>query len=141
MLGVLYTNKHTHTHIYTFHTSVCMLSHVHLFATPKTVAHQVPLCMEFCRKEYQSGLLFHTPGDISNPVIKPVSFVPPSLARRFFPTAPHGKTIYIYIYINHILNAANWVNDESIYIHIHNIYLCAYMPHFKCHKLIFNIKT
>ena len=34
---------------------VCVLSHVWLFATPWTVAHQVPLSMKFSRKEYWSG--------------------------------------------------------------------------------------
>ena len=31
------------------------LSPVYLFATPWTVAHQVPLSMEFSRQEYWSG--------------------------------------------------------------------------------------
>ena len=37
---------------------VCMLScfsHIPLFATPWTVAHQVALSMEFSRQEYWSG--------------------------------------------------------------------------------------
>ena len=34
------------------------LSHVWLFATPWTVAHQAPLSMGFSRQEYGSGLLF-----------------------------------------------------------------------------------
>ena len=32
------------------------MSHVQLFATPWTVAHQAPLSMEFSRQEYWSGL-------------------------------------------------------------------------------------
>ena len=35
-----------------------MLSRIHLFATAWTVAHQAPLCMEFSRQEYWSGLPF-----------------------------------------------------------------------------------
>ena len=31
------------------------LSHVRLFATPRTVAHQAPLSMDFSRSEHQSG--------------------------------------------------------------------------------------
>ena len=31
------------------------------FATPQTVAHQVPLSMEFSRQEYWSGLPFPSP--------------------------------------------------------------------------------
>ena len=37
-----------------------------------TVAHQVPLSMKFSRQKYWSGLPFPTPGDLSNPGIKPV---------------------------------------------------------------------
>ena len=37
---------------------VCVLSHVQLFAAPRTVAHQTPLSMEFSRQEYWSGLPF-----------------------------------------------------------------------------------
>ena len=35
-----------------------LLSHVHLFATPLTVAHEVPLSLEFSRQEYWSGYHF-----------------------------------------------------------------------------------
>ena len=53
---------------------VCLsLSHVQLFATPWKVAHQAPLSVEFSRQEYWSGLPFPSPGDLSNPGIKPGS--------------------------------------------------------------------
>ena len=35
-----------------------------LFATPRTIAHQAPLFMEFSRKEYWSRLPFPSPGDL-----------------------------------------------------------------------------
>ena len=38
--------------------SVCMLSHVQLFAIPWTVASGVPLFMGFPRQEYWSGFPF-----------------------------------------------------------------------------------
>ena len=41
------------------------LSHVRLFATPWTVAHQVPPSMGFSRQEYWSGLPFPSPGESS----------------------------------------------------------------------------
>ena len=50
-----------------------MLSHVQLFITPTTVAHQAPLSMGFFRQEYWSGLPFSTPGDLPDPGIKPGS--------------------------------------------------------------------
>ena len=39
------------------------LSHVQLFATPWTVAHQASPSMEFSRQEYWSGLPFPSPGN------------------------------------------------------------------------------
>ena len=52
--------------------SLC-LSHVRLFATPWTVAHQAPPSMGFSRQEYWSGLPFPSPGDLPNPGIEPRS--------------------------------------------------------------------
>ena len=49
------------------------LSCVLLFATPWTVAHQVPLSMEYPRQEYWSWLPFPSPGNFPNPGIKPWS--------------------------------------------------------------------
>ena len=43
------------------------LSHVCLFATPWTVAHQAPPSMGFSREEYWSGLPFPSPGDLPAP--------------------------------------------------------------------------
>ena len=48
------------------------LSHVQLFATPWTVAYQVPLSMGVSRQEYWSGLPFSSP-DLSDPGIEPSS--------------------------------------------------------------------
>ena len=56
------------------------LSHVRLFATPWTVAHQAPLSMGFPRQEYRSGLPFPS-RDLPDPGIKPTS---PALAGGFF---------------------------------------------------------
>ena len=61
-------------------------------ATPWTVACQVPLCMEFSRQEYWSGLPFPSPGDLSDPGIEPVS---PALQADFFffSADPPGKPV------------------------------------------------
>ena len=48
-----------------------LLSHVLLFATPWTVAHQVHQSMGFSRQEYWSGLPFPPPGDLPDPGVKP----------------------------------------------------------------------
>ena len=42
-------------------------------ATPRTVAHQAPLSMEFSRQEQWSGLPLPSPGDIPDSGIEPVS--------------------------------------------------------------------
>jgi len=47
---------------------VSVLSHVLLFVAPWTVACQAPLCVEFSRQEYWSGLPF--PQDLPDPGIK-----------------------------------------------------------------------
>ena len=60
------------------------LSHVRLFATPWTVAHQAPLSMGFSR----SGLPFPSPGDHPNPGIQPRS---PSLQADALTSEPPGK--------------------------------------------------
>ena len=66
--------------------------HVHLVvsdsATPRVVAYQTPLSMEFSRQEFWSELPFPPPGDLLNPETEPRS---PALAGRFFSTAPPGK--------------------------------------------------
>ena len=46
------------------------LSHVRLFATPWTVAHQTPLSMGFSRQEYWSGLPFPSPGTLYPAVLE-----------------------------------------------------------------------
>ena len=67
------------------------LSHVPLFATSQTVAHQAPLSMGFSRQDYWSGVPFPTPGALPHPGIEPRSLVFPALAGRFFTTEPPGK--------------------------------------------------
>ena len=48
-------------------------SHVQLFVTPWTTAHQAPLSMGLPRQEYWSGLPCPFLGNLPNPGIKPVS--------------------------------------------------------------------
>ena len=57
---------------------LCVLSHVPLFATLWTLAHQAPLCMGFSRQEW-SGLPSPPPGDLPNPEKEPVSLAAPAL--------------------------------------------------------------
>ena len=62
-------------------------SHVWLFATLWTLAHQAPLFMGFSRQEYWSRLPCPPPGDLPNPEIKPPSLMSPALAGRVFTTS------------------------------------------------------
>ena len=64
------------------------LSHVQLFATLWTVAHQAPLSMGFTRQEYWSGVPFPSPGDLPDPGIEPWS---PALQADALPCEPPGK--------------------------------------------------
>ena len=66
-------------------------SRVQLFATPWTVALQVPLSIRFSRQEYWTGLPFLPPGDLPNPRMEPESPASSALAGRFFITEPPGK--------------------------------------------------
>ena len=64
------------------------LSHVQLFVTPWTVAHQVRLSIGFPRQEYWSGLPFPSPGDFPDPRIEPGS---PALRADALPSEPPGN--------------------------------------------------
>ena len=66
-----------------------LLSHVQLFATPWTVAHQAPLSMESSKKEYWSGQPFPSPRDLPNRGIKPR---PPALLEDSLLSEPTGKS-------------------------------------------------
>ena len=65
----------------------CMLSHfshVRLFATPWTVAHQAPLTIGFSRQEYWSGFPCPPPEYLPDPGIKPMCLTSPVFAGGFF---------------------------------------------------------
>ena len=69
-----------------------LLSHVQLFATPWTVARQIPLSMEFFRQEDQSGLPYPPPEDLPNPWIEPRSL---TLQADSLLSEPPGKPMNI----------------------------------------------
>ena len=59
-------------------------SHVQLFATLWTVAHQALLSVGFFKQEYWSGLPFPPPGGLLYPATELTSLMSPALASRFF---------------------------------------------------------
>ena len=69
---------------------------VWLFVTAWTVAHQVPLSMEYSRQECWAGLPSPTPGDLPHPGIGPPSLASSASTGRFFTTAPPGKPAHYY---------------------------------------------
>ena len=56
--------------------------------TPRTVACQAPLSMEFFRQEYWSGLPFPLPGNLPDPGIEHIL---PALQAGSLPSEPPGK--------------------------------------------------
>jgi len=74
---------------WTFPRCAWSLSHVQLFATPKSVAHQAPPSMGFSRQEYWSGQLCPSPGDLPDPGIKLSS---PTLQADSLPSEPPRKS-------------------------------------------------
>ena len=70
-----------------------MFSHsvTELFAIPWTVARLVLLSMGFSRQEYWSRFPFPSPGNLSDPGIKPSSLEFPALTGRFFTAEPPRK--------------------------------------------------
>ena len=70
---------------------VSRFSHIRLFATPWTVAHQAPLSMGFSRQEYWSGVPCPPPGDLRDPGVESRS--PKSLTWQAgsLPVEPPGK--------------------------------------------------
>ena len=85
------------------------LSHVQLFATPWTVAHQAPPSMEFSRQEYWSGLPFPSPGDLPDPGIEPRS---PSLQADTLPSEPPGNP----------LKSCNIIQSLHFHVWLHSHY-------------------
>ena len=77
--------------MYLIYVCAQSLSHVQLFVTPWTVAHQAPLSMEFSRQEYWSRLPFPTSGELPNPGFKIISLASPALPSGFFPQCHLGS--------------------------------------------------
>ena len=67
------------------------VSHVQLFETPWTIAHLVPLSVGFSRQEYWSGLPFPSPGNLTDPAIKPGS---PALQTDSWPSELLSSVYY-----------------------------------------------
>jgi hypothetical protein len=90
LIASFYYQSRGHHHMSCPNTSVCVpsrFSHVQLFATIWTEAHQAALSMGFSRKEYWSGLPCPPPGALLNSGTEPTFLMSPALAGRFFATS------------------------------------------------------
>ena len=84
----------------------CLLSHIRLFATLSTVAHQAPLSMGFSRQENRSGLPFPSPTQRPDLPSSEAELTSPSLAGGFLHLSPMGSpTVLIqFIYLSAFLS-------------------------------------
>ena len=64
-----------------------LLSHVWLFVTLWTIAHQSPLSLGFSRQEYWNALPCLPPGDLLDPGVEPAFLMPPALSGGLFTTS------------------------------------------------------
>ena len=69
-------------------------SHVQLFATLWTVAHQTPLSTGFSKQEYWNGLQRPPSEDLPDPGIEPMSLESSALAGGFFTTSATWEAAY-----------------------------------------------
>ena len=63
--------------------TICVLghfSHVQLFATLRTVAHQAPLSMGILQARKLEWVAISSPGDLPDPGTEPASLMSPALA-------------------------------------------------------------
>ena len=80
------------------------LSHVQLFATLWTVAHQAPPSMEFSRQEYWSGVPLPSPGDLPDPGIEPFALQGLRHCRQTlyclsYQGSPFYLTVWLYLWM------------------------------------------
>ena len=80
-------------------------SHIWLFVTPGTVAHQAPLSMGFSWQEYWSGLPCPSLGDLPDPGIEPTSPASPELQVDSLLLSYQGS---LCTYVKHTNNIVQW---------------------------------
>ena len=99
------------------------LSHIWVFETPWTVAHQAPLSLGFLRQEHRSGLPFPPLGDLPDLGIEPTSHVSAALAGGFFTTKPIAVpeldfSVYMSLIISEVIRGV--CVDGLLYV----LYMC-----------------
>ena len=84
---MVYVGTYIHTCVYVLRCFSCD----QLLVTPWTVACQAPLSMGFFRQKYWTRLPFPSPGNLSNPGIKPMSLASPAPLADSLPSEPPGE--------------------------------------------------
>ena len=101
---------------------VKLLSRILLFVTSWTVAYQAPQSMGFSRQEYWSGVPFPSPGDLSDPGIKPMGDLGSIRSHMIEPGFNHMPIVGICFTV--------WANRDAYYvcicIHAYAYYVCIY---------------
>ena len=80
----------------------CLLvrfSHVQLYVTLWTVAHQAPLSMGVPRQEYWNGLPCPSSRDLPDPRMEPLSLGASALQADSLPLSHQRSPRYVYVYI------------------------------------------
>ena len=108
--------------IYFIHECAQLLSHICLFATSRTVAHQALLSMEFFRQEYWGKLPFPTPGDLPSPEIELTS--PPSAGRFFITVLPGKPILYTVVYTCQSQSPSHPTPLLPLGVHMFVLYVC-----------------
>ena len=96
---------------------MCRLSHfsyVQFFASPWTVACQVPLSMGFSRQECWSGLPYSPPGDLPNSGTETTSLLPVSCT-GFFATSISWEGL-----VNEEIIQICWKDGKKVLIDVHS---------------------
>ena len=104
-------------------SNACVLSyfsHIQLFVTLWTMAHQAPLSMKFIWQEFWSGFPFPSPGNLPDPGIEPE---PPALKADSLLSKPQEKPwIIIILYLYNIFTDKNiYLADKSPVISVHEV--------------------
>ena len=94
---------------------VKLLSHVGLFATPWTVAHQAPPSIGFSRQEHWSGLPFPSPGNLPDPGIEPRS---PAFQAVALTSEPPEKPLYVGRYCQILIHKIILISSTQDYIRL-----------------------
>ena len=89
-------------------------SHVRLFATLWTIAHQVPLSTGFSRQEHWGGLPCPSPEDLPNPGIEPASLTSPALAGGFFTTSATWEA-HMHLKEGYIIRSFILITENSVW--------------------------